>query len=278
MTAQRRLRSNATVALAAVTPSENAMLKLFAIVYAVAAYAVGMASLVLFGAFLLGFDVLSRAATPVFIAFAVDIGLILMFGLQHSAMARPAFKQALSGIVPRAIERGTFVLASGLALGALLWFWRPIEGELWHVSDAGLVAVYAVFALGALILVGATFMIDHFELFGLKQAWRSGETQPASPEFRVALLYRLVRHPIMLGLLIMLWAAPHMTIDHLVVSLGLTAYILVALRFEERDLVHEHGQAYRQYQRAVPRLLPLPRPRTRAAEDEAGVRAWRPGA
>ena len=255
------------------------MVRLFALLYAVVAYAIGMGSLAVLGAFLLGFDPLARPAWPVSVtAVAVDLALIGLFGLQHSIMARPAFKRAWTRVVPAAIERSTFVLASGVALGMLLWWWRPLEGELWNASGAALAAVGAAFALGALILVGATFMIDHFELFGLKQAWRVRDARGGPAEFRVVLLYRLVRHPIMLGMLVMLWAAPRMTLDHLVLSLGLTAYILVALHFEERDLEHEHGQAYRRYQRTVPRLLPLPRLGVRTVAEEVGARPSGPGA
>ncbi len=255
------------------------MFRVLAFAYSLCAYAIGMGALALFGAFLLGFDPLARtASSSAGAALAVDLGLVALFGLQHSIMARPRFKRAWTRVVPRPVERSTFVLASGVMLGTLLWFWRPLEAELWRASGAGLVAAYGAFALGALTLVAATFMIDHFELFGLKQAWRAGAARMESPEFRVVLLYRLVRHPIMLGLLVMLWAAPRMTIDHLAVSLGLTAYILIALHFEERDLVDEHGQAYRSYQRTVPRLLPVPGLGMRDGSAELGARSSRPGA
>jgi len=234
------------------------VLRFLAFAYALAAYSIGMGALALFGAFLLGFDLVPRAPGAAGLALAVDIALIVLFGVQHSVMARPAFKRGWTRVVPRPVERATFVLASGLALGALVAFWRPLAGSLWTASGAGLAAAYGVFAAGALVLVGSTFMIDHFELFGLKQAWRAGGRRATAPEFRVVLLYRLVRHPIMLGILIMLWAAPRMTIDHLVLSLGLTAYILIALHLEERDLVEAHGDDYLRYREAVPKLIPRP--------------------
>jgi protein-S-isoprenylcysteine O-methyltransferase Ste14 len=235
------------------------MLRIAALAYAFVAYAAGMAVLALFGAFLLGFDLLARAGAPLAEALAVDIALIALFGVQHSVMARPAFKEAWTRLVPRAIERSTYVIVSALALGALIAFWKPTPGVLWEASGGTAIALYAVFGLGAAILVSSTFMIDHFDLFGLKQAWNAGRTCRPSSDFRVVLLYRLVRHPIMLGFLVMFWAVPRMTLDHLVLSLGLTAYILVALHFEERDLVEEHGEAYRRYRREVSALIPLPR-------------------
>lgn len=252
------------------------MLRFLAFAYGLLAYAAGMGSLALFGAFLLGFDVFARGGSSAAAALAVDVGLIVVFGLQHSVMARPGFKGAWQRVVPAAVERSTFVAASGIALGALLWLWRPLDGELWRASGAGLAAVYAAFALGALVLVAATFMIDHFELFGLKQAWRAPAASGTGPaRLRVVLLYRLVRHPMMLGLLIMLWAAPRMTFDHFILSLGLTAYILIALCFEERDLAVELGPDYRRYQRTVPMLLPVPR---MGAGEELEPRASQPGA
>lgn len=232
------------------------MLRFLAFAYALVAYLVGMGALALFAAFLLGFDLLPRTSSAAGLALAVDMALVALFGLQHSVMARPGFKRAWTAIMPRPVERATYVFTSGVALGALLAFWRPIEGSLWEASGVGLVAAYGLFAVGALVLLGSSFMIDHFELFGLKQAWRAGARRPTTSEFRVVLLYRLVRHPIMLGILIMLWAAPRMTIDHLALSLGLTAYILIALRFEEHDLVEAHGDDYRRYREAVPQLLP----------------------
>ena len=207
----------------------------------------------------------------------MDLALVALFGVQHTVMARPAFKAAWTRAVPRAVERSTFVVASSAALGLLLYAWRPIEGVLWHATGAGAVLLYATFGLGAAILVGATFMIDHFALFGLRQAWRAGDPPNGRGEFRVVLLYRLVRHPIMLGFLVMFWAVPRMTLDHLVLALGFTAYILLALRFEERDLVEEHGEDYRRYQRDVPRLIPLAGTGVRQAEPalRTGIRSGR---
>lgn len=235
------------------------MLRIAALAYAFVAYAAGMAVLAVFGAFLLGFDFVPRAAAPLAEALTVDLALVALFGVQHSVMARPAFKETWTRLVPRAVERSTYVIVSALALGALIAFWKPMPDVLWEARGGAALTIYAIFGLGAAILVSATFMIDHFDLFGLKQAWHAGRTRRPSSNFRVVLLYRLVRHPIMLGFLVMFWAVPRMTLDHLVLSLGLTAYILVALHFEERDLVEEHGEAYRRYRREVCALIPLPK-------------------
>jgi protein-S-isoprenylcysteine O-methyltransferase Ste14 len=232
--------------------------RLPALIYALVAYAVGMGALILFGAFLLDFDFLPRSASPVGSALAIDLALIVIFGVQHSVMARPAFKRVWTRIMPRPVERATFVLASAIVLGAVVAFWRPMEGTLWNASGAARIAAYAIFGLGALVLVGSTFMIDHLELLGLRQVWEAGGRRAMPSEFRVVLLYRVVRHPIMLGFLIVIWAAPRMTLDHLVLSLGLTAYILVGMHFEERDLLEAHGDDYRRYQKVVPPLIPLP--------------------
>ncbi len=192
-------------------------------------------------------------------ALAVDLGLLLLFGLQHSLMARPGFRRRL----PPALGRAAYVLASGLALGLLVLAWQPLPATVWRVEQPfayGLLV--ALFVAGWALSVYATFVIDHFELFGLRQAWRHwrGEAAPP-PVFREVSLYRWVRHPMQLGVLIGLWATPAMSAGHLLLAAGMTAYVLVGLWFEERDLSVELGPAYADYRRRVPRLIPLRWPR-----------------
>jgi len=200
--------------------------------------------------------------TSPWLAAAVDIALVLGFGLQHSIMARPWFKRVWTRIVPQRVERATYVLAASAMLGVLIAFWQPLPGTVWAVTAPLPAALlWSVFAFGWATVLLTTFLIDHFELFGLRQAWAFA-TGRAMPEatFKTPSAYRLVRHPMQLGFLIALWAAPVMTLDRLALALLLTGYILTALIFEERDLVAVFGEEYRRYQQRVPRLLPRLRP------------------
>jgi len=195
---------------------------------------------------------------PGLVAAVIDLALLGLFAVQHSVMARPGFKRWWTRIVPPVVERSTYVLFSSIALGALCWHWQPIEGEVWTLRDpAAILAVQAVFWLGWGVLLLATFLINHFELFGLRQAF-AGASDAAlpAPEFRTPMLYRYVRHPIYLGFLMSFWAAPVMTAGHLLFAAGATGYILVGIWFEERDLVHQFGDQYRRYRAQVGMLLP----------------------
>jgi protein-S-isoprenylcysteine O-methyltransferase Ste14 len=187
----------------------------------------------------------------------IDVGLVLGFGLQHSIMARPAFKRMWTRIVPEQAERATYVLAASGMLITLMFFWQPLPGVIWTVQGTAAVVLWAVFAFGWATVLFTTFLIDHFELFGLRQAWAyaTARTIP-EPTFKTPNVYRIVRHPMQLGFIIAFWAAPIMSIDRLAVAVLLTGYIVVALRLEERDLVTIFGDQYRQYQERVPRLLP----------------------
>lgn len=193
-------------------------------------------------------------------ALAVNAGLLGLFAVQHSVMARGWFKRRWTRIVPWPIERSTYVLLSSAALILLFAAWRPMGVEIWSVeSRAAVVTLYALFATGWLLVLVSTFLIDHFDLFGLRQVWLHLRGKPYTPHaFVTPGPYRLVRHPLYVGWLLVFWMAPTMTLAHLVFSIATTAYILVAIQFEEKDLVREHGEAYEAYRRRVRMLLPIP--------------------
>ena len=203
----------------------------------------------------------SGAPVPLVEALAVNFALLGLFAVQHSVMARRGFKRWWTRIVPPAVERSTYVLAATLALALLLWQWRPIaQPVIWKIENpAAIQSLWAVFWLGWVVLLLATFLINHFELFGLRQvlARLVGHAIPEA-EFRTPLLYRYVRHPIYLGFVLAFWAAPVMTAGHLLFAAGGTGYILIGIWFEERDLVAQFGDQYRRYRQQVSMLLPLP--------------------
>jgi methanethiol S-methyltransferase len=198
-------------------------------------------------------------ATPV-PAFLIDVGFILIFGVQHTVMARSRWKARWTTIVPPALERSFFVLITSCILLATFWCWQPISGALWQIDYPLMRAiVYGVCLVGWGIVLWSTFQIDHFELFGLRQMWQSLRHQlPVSAEFRRPFLYRFVRHPMMAGFLLVFWATPTMTVDRLLLALGMTIYILIGISFEERALRRQFGSVYEQYQAEVPRLIPIP--------------------
>ena len=191
-------------------------------------------------------------------ALGVDAGLLALFAVQHSVMARPGFKRAVRPIVPDPIERSTYVLASSLAMIVLFLQWRPLGGVVWQIdAPAARAAIWAVFAAGWLTVLVSTFLIDHFDLFGLRQVWSFLRGRPCAPlAFRTPGAYRWVRHPIYVGWLLAFWATPTMTTAHLVFALATTAYILGAIQLEERDLLRAHGSVYARYREEVPMLLP----------------------
>jgi protein-S-isoprenylcysteine O-methyltransferase Ste14 len=193
-------------------------------------------------------------------ALLINLGLLGLFAVQHSVMARPAFKRWWTRIIPGAAERSTYVLFSSLALVALFWWWQPMGGIVWDIqATAGINTMYLLYAAGWLLLLYVTFLIDHFDLFGLRQVWLYLRRKPYTPvPFVTPWLYRQVRHPLYVGWLMIFWATPVMTLAHLVFAIMTTAYILVAIQLEERDLVAEHPE-YADYRRRVPMLLPFGR-------------------
>jgi len=194
------------------------------------------------------------------VSILVNLALLGLFGVQHSVMARPAFKRWWTRWVPPPIERSTFVLASSLALILLYWLWRALPAVVWQIAQPWAAAiVWALFAAGWGIVLLSTFLINHFDLFGLRQVFLHFAGRPYEPlPFRTPWLYRVVRHPIMLGFLIAFWAAPTMTVGRLLFAGVVTVYVLVAIQLEERDLVEYYGEHYSAYRQQVRMLLPLP--------------------
>lgn len=195
-------------------------------------------------------------ATPLEAA-AVNVGLLLAFGLSHSLLARDRIKALVRRVVPEMAERSVYVLQSSAFLALAMWQWRPMPEALWSLDGLAALGVHGIFLIGMALVLASTFAIDHFELFGLRQSW-AGATQRIfeEPEFRTPLLYRIVRHPMQLGMVIALFATPVMTVGHLLFAVGMTLYVFVGLHFEERALQRRFGDVYRDYQRRVPMLVP----------------------
>lgn len=229
--------------------------------FGVAAYCAFSATLLYFMCWLLSIAVPealdSPAAMTTWQAIAIDVALIGLFGCQHSVMARPSFKNWWTQYVPQPLERSIYVLASSSALYVLMACWQPVGGFIWEAKgDVSRVAIYSIFALGWAVLFLATLLISHLDLFGLRQVWLHLINRPYTQlTFGTPFLYRLVRHPLYVGWLLIFWAAPTMTAAHLVLATGLSAYILIAIRYEERDLMAVHGE-YAAYRKRVPMLVP----------------------
>lgn len=247
--------------------------KALAMVYALLAYLFFFVTFLWFVAFVgdlrmevLGFSApttvdAARMSAPMGTAILVDLALIALFGLHHTVAARIGFKDKLTRTVPKSVERSTYVLVASALLCILMWFWHPIDRPVWVINGIfdGMLntAIWIAFWIGWLILFTSTWLLNHFELFGLQQAAHHGNPDGQPPmEMRTPLYYRFVRHPLYLGFLIALWATPEMSVGHLVLSGALTIYILIGIRYEERDLVAHFGTQYADYQKKVGPLLP----------------------
>jgi methanethiol S-methyltransferase len=231
-------------------------------VYGLVAYLLFAATLVYAIGFLGGFGVplsvdAGQAVVPAGLALLVNAGLLLVFALQHSVMARPAFKRLWTRIVPAPIERSTYVVASCVALWLVFWQWRPVPAVVWDLGPPSLrTALWILFAAGWILILVSSLQISHLELFGLKQVWHNlRQSRPEKEPFAEPFLYRIVRHPLYVGWLLTFWATPTMTVGHLAFALVTTGYILVAIRFEEHDLRARHPE-YAGYSRRVPMLIP----------------------
>lgn len=213
----------------------------------------------------------SAPTTDLGSAVLIDLALLTVFAVQHSGMARPAFKRWITRFIAPSIERSTYVLTSTIAMAAMMWFWQPLGGAIWTVEAQELVyALYGLYGTSWVLLLYATFAINHFDLLGLRQVWYALRDRDM-PElgFVTPALYRLVRHPIYVGWLGVVWFTPSMTVTHLVFALGATAYILLGMKFEERDLMTMHPE-YADYRRRVPALIPsIARRRTSALQQSA---------
>ena len=194
---------------------------------------------------------------PLVTALIIDLALVAIFGVQHSVMARQGFKRAWTRIVPEQLERSVYVLAASAALIVMFMFWRPITGVVWEVGGAGAFILWLLFASGWLIVLLSTFLINHFELFGLQQAWLNMSGRGAqAPELRQPFFYRWVAHPLYAGFFVAFWSTPRMTVGHLLFALAMSVYILIAIQYEERDLRDLFGRDYEQYRSGVGGLIP----------------------
>lgn len=239
------------------------MSKAATLIFALIAYAIFFATFLYLVAFVGDFGFVPKTVdrgpdAPLAVALVTNLALIALFGLQHSIMARQGFKRAWTRIVPPQAERSTYVLFASLALIALFLFWRPIGGEVWNFTNPALAMILtALFFMGWATVLVSTFLINHFELFGLQQAWLYARGREAAPhQLREPLFYRWVRHPIYAGFFLAFWATPQMTMGHLLLAAGMSVYMLIAIQYEERDLVGMYGRDYEDYRTRVGMLTP----------------------
>jgi len=233
--------------------------RILALLYGIACYVVFLGTFLYAIWFVWTMD-RPRPQAPLGRALLINTGLLLLFAVQHSGMARQGFKRAWTKIVPPAIERSTYVLASSLALLALVFFWQPVPPVIWQVdARPAQILLQTIFGAGWLLVLLSTFLLDHYDLFGLKQVWTYWRQEPyVAPVFQTPSVYRLVRHPIYLGFLMAFWSAPRMTLGHLYFAAVTTAWILLAIQLEERDLITFHGEPYKIYRSGVSMLVPWP--------------------
>jgi protein-S-isoprenylcysteine O-methyltransferase Ste14 len=241
------------------------MSRVVCFVYGLLAYVVGVPTLVYAVGFLID-QVVPKGindgeVVPVSQAFMVNVVLLLLLPVQHSIMARPSFKEKWTRIVPKAIERSTFVLVTGLLLWLLYWQWRPMPDVVWDIETSSLRSLLMMlYFAGWVLLFGSSFLIDHFDLFGLRQVYfcLQGKEYTA-PVFVERLVYKWIRHPLMLGFITAFWAAPTMTQGRLLFAIVTTAYIMIGIRMEERDLIANHGDDYKSYKQRTGMLFPISR-------------------
>lgn len=254
------------------------MKRLLILFYGVACYAVFFATFL----YAIGFignlwvpkTMDSAPTTTLGTAVLIDLGLLALFALQHSVMARPGFKRVWTRLIPESAERSTYTLLSSVALILLFWFWSPLGGMVWNVqNEAARAAIYAIYAFGWVLLLYTTFLLNHFDLFGLRQVWLQFRRRAYTPlPFKTPTVYRWVRHPLYVAWLLTFWATPTMTVTHLLFALMTTAYILIAIQLEERDLVAALPE-YEDYRKRVPMLLPGTKGRGNKSVDVAARRS-----
>ncbi|HET9775775.1 MAG TPA: hypothetical protein VFP77_04330 [Gemmatimonadaceae bacterium] len=241
------------------------MSKALAFFYGIVAYVLFVVSFVyaigFVGNFIVPKSIDSGTVIGTWTALIIDAVLLTLFAVQHSGMARRGFKRWLTRVIPEPIERSTYVLCASLVLLLLYALWRPIPNSIWNVTNpTGVMVLWALFGLGWTIVFISTFMIGHFDLFGLKQVWLNMAGRTRSPDsFRTPAFYKIVRHPIMVGFFIAFWATPFMSAGHLLFAIATTGYIILAVQLEERDLVAAHGEQYLNYRKQVPAFVPIPK-------------------
>lgn len=240
------------------------MKRLLILCFAIICYMVGLAAILYYAGFLAELwvprSINSGTSDSLLAAFLINTLLLVGFGLQHSVMARKRFKRWMQQWVPAAAERSVYILMSSIAVALICWFWKPLPYEIYDVrSTVWGSLLTGLYGLGWFIGLFSTFLIDHFDLFGLKQAWYNWKGKSDFMyQFRIPLLYKMVRHPIYLGWLIIHWFTPHMTAGHLMYASLITLYIYIAIYYEERDLLNEFGDRYQEYQQSTPKLIPIP--------------------
>ncbi len=240
-------------------------MRIIVFIYGIVSYALGVASLIYLICFLGNMAVPrtidAAPVGPIAPAVLIDLVLVALFAFQHSLMARPAFKERWTRVVPKPAERSTYVLLTAGVLALLFWQWQAIAGVVWSVDGAvGSSLLQGLFWLGWVILLASTFMINHFDLFGLRQVWLRLKDEPYRPvPFVEVALYRFVRHPIMLGILIGIWATPRMSMGHLLFAVATTVYVFIGIFLEERDTRRALGESYERYRRETSLIVPLPR-------------------
>jgi len=236
-------------------------MRLLVLLYAVVSYFVFFGIFLYFGAFVADVFVPKSISVPAEYsenALLINIGLLIMWGVQHSVMARGWFKEMISSVVPHHVERATYVLVSALTLAVFMFFWQPMEGIIWQVeNELAQQVVWVLFGLGWVLVLVATFLTDHFDLFGLRQGWLHFVKKTYTPVvFTKSVFYHWIRHPMMLGILIAFWSVPMMTLGHLVFSLGMTVYVVIGMYFEEKGLARELGETYTSYQKETKKIIP----------------------